>query len=155
MRNERVREWLLRAAGCSAGEPPLGVDDRGVAREGEDEEFDDELRSRPVTGGFLAAMVDMVDLVVLVRDGMRTRQTGCERERRKNRGKAGDAYRAERVYNKQSPVGYYGVGNVGKPRCGEWDAVVLDLNRALPASKWISLLLSSQGSTGHLPKRKN
>lgn len=63
MRNERVREWLLRAAGCSAGAPPLGVDDRGVARDGDDEEFDDELRSRPVTGGFLAAMVDMVSSV--------------------------------------------------------------------------------------------
>lgn len=59
--------------------------------------------------------------------------------KKENRGRTGDAYRAERVYNKQSPVGY-GVGNVGKPRCGEWDAVVLDLNRALPASKWISLL---------------
>lgn len=43
---------------------------------------------------------------------------------------------------------------MGKTRCGEWDAVVLDLNRALPASKWISLLSSSQGITGHVPKTK-
>lgn len=55
MRNERVRPWL----GPLGVEP--GVADRGVAREGVVEEEEVELGSRPVTGGFLAATVDMIE----------------------------------------------------------------------------------------------
>lgn len=54
MRNERVRPWV----GPAGVEP--GVADRGVARDGVVDEAV-ELGSRPVTGGFLAATVDMIE----------------------------------------------------------------------------------------------
>lgn len=99
MRNERVRAWLFRAAGCSAGEPPFGVDDRGVARDGEDEEVDEGLRSRPVTGGFLAAMVDMIELVV-----WNKLEDGFDKQAEKEEKSGVDRKRLSRrkVYNKQA-----------------------------------------------------
>lgn len=57
VRKERVRAWFA-ALGRSAG-VPFGVEDRGVARDGVDEEEDVEAGSRPVRAGFLAAIVDM------------------------------------------------------------------------------------------------
>lgn len=57
VRKERVRPWF----GPVGVEP--GVDDRGVARDGVDEDVV-ELGSRPVTGGFLAAIVDMVEQAI-------------------------------------------------------------------------------------------
>lgn len=59
MRNERVRPWF-----GPVGVAP-GVEDRGVARDGETED-DVEGRSRPVTGGFLAAIVDIVERAMWV-----------------------------------------------------------------------------------------
>lgn len=67
------------------------MDDRGVARDVEDEDVDDvALGSRPVTGGFFAAMVDMVGglgFVVLRYRMLRNldRPAGRE-ERNKGRG---------------------------------------------------------------------
>lgn len=58
MRKERVRPWV----GPAGVEP--GVDDRGVAREDGVGEGDVELGSRPVTGGFLAATVDMIEQAI-------------------------------------------------------------------------------------------
>lgn len=59
VRKERVRPWF----GATGVE--LGVDDRGVARDEVDEEVV-ELGSRPVTGGFLAATVDMIEQAMCV-----------------------------------------------------------------------------------------
>lgn len=71
VRKERVRAWFA-ALGRSAG-VLLGVADRGVALDGV-EEADELLRSRPVTGGFLAAMVDMMGDCTEGKDGP---ETGC------------------------------------------------------------------------------
>lgn len=54
VRNERVRLWVGPAG------VEFGVADRGVARDGLGD-VEVEVGSRPVTGGFLAATVDMID----------------------------------------------------------------------------------------------
>lgn len=71
---------------------------------------------------------------------MRTRQAGCERGGKGKTGGGPETPIAQKGFITSKAQSVMAWANVGKPRCGEWDAVVLDLNRALPASKWISLL---------------
>ena len=59
-RKERDLAWLCVLPPAAAAEE-VGVAERGVAREAEgDDDVRVEFGSRPVTGGFLAATVDMM-----------------------------------------------------------------------------------------------
>lgn len=65
-RKERDRAWLCGLPPAAAVALEVGVEERGVAREDvEDDDVRVEVGSRPVTGGFLAATVDMMAVWML------------------------------------------------------------------------------------------